>query len=306
MFKRNPNTAVNLAQQLQSMSGGKGYEKDLTEWSLTTDKAGNGVAIIRFLPAKGENGEVVPFIKVYSHRFKDEATGKWFIDNCPTTIGRDDCPVCAANSEMWNSGSEEKKDKARGRKRKISYWANIVVIKDDANPEAVGKTFKYRFGQKIFEKIMAAASPEMDEETPIDVTDVFDGANFFLKCKQVGGFANFDDSKFGSPSVLFNGDEDKLKAVWDGMHPLQKIIAADQFKSADELSKNFARVTGANARRETSGEREVREARQENPTRVHEEPAGAVQTDDIPFDVTPGSNVGDEIDDFLKSLETGE
>lgn len=301
-FKRTKGSAAALAAQLQSMSGARSYDKDLTEWNLTTDKADNGSAIIRFLPAKGENGESVPFIKIFSHRFKNEATGKWLIENCPTTIGRDDCPVCASNSANWNSGSEEKKEVARGRKRKTAYWANIVIIKDDANPESVGKVFKYRFGVKIFEKIMAAATPEMEEEIPMDVTDVFEGANFFLKSKKVGGYANYDDSKFGPQSEMFGGDEAKLKAVWDAMHPLQQIIAGDQFKSEAELQKSMDRAIGTpTSRRAAEQDREVAEARRENET-VYANPEVETGSDDIPFDDAVSSTVSDEIDEFLAGL----
>lgn len=314
MFKRNKQSTADLAAQLQTLSGTQKFEKDPTEWVLTSDKAGNGAATIRFLPAKGEDGELVPFVKMYNHSFKDPATGKWYIENCATTIGGsyDDCPVCSTNGALYKSGKDGNKadaDLASKRSRKLSYWANIVVIKDEANPEAVGKVFKYRFGKKIFEKIQAAIVPTIDEIQPVIVTDVFDGANFYLKVKQVSGFANYDDSVFGPVSELFKGDEEKLNAVWAGMHPLKTIVDEKQFKSKADLDKSYARATGATAtRRETSAEREVREAQAENPTRVHKEPEKTVvQTDDIPFD-TPakpvvGEDVADDLDAFLASLD---
>lgn len=311
MFKRNTGNTAALAQQLQSLSGSQKFEKDPAEWTLTTDKAGNGSATIRFLPAKGENGEVVPFVKMYNHSFKDEATGKWYIENCPTTIGKayDDCPVCRGNNALFEAGKAGNKaaaEKASKRARKLSYWANIVVIKDENNPEAQGKVFKYRFGKKIFEKIMAAADSKIEEIPSIDVTDVFEGANFYLKVKQVSGFANYDDSTFGPSSELFKGDEKELKRVWDEMHALSKIAAEDKFKSTEDLQKSYDRATGATAsRRETAMEREVREAREEQPTRVHQEPAVSNQSDDIPFDDVPAAESGsaeDDIDAFLASL----
>lgn len=316
MFKRNKQSTADLAAQLQTLSGTQKFEKDPTEWVLTSDKAGNGAATIRFLPAKGEDGELVPFVKMYNHSFKDPSTGKWYIENCATTIGGsyDDCPVCSTNGALYKSGQDGNKadaDLASKRSRKLSYWANIVVIKDEANPEAVGKVFKYRFGKKIFEKIQAAIVPTIDEIKPIIVTDVFEGANFYLKVKQVSGFANYDDSVFGPVSELFGGDEDKLNTVWAGMHPLKTIIDEKQFKSKADLEKSYARATGATAtRRETSAEREVREAQAENPTRVHKEPVKETVTDDIPFDTPTGGkedgvagDVADDLDAFLASLD---
>lgn len=312
MFTRNKQSTADLAAQLATLSGTQKFEKDPTEWVITSDKAGNGAATIRFLPAKGENGELIPFVKIYTHSFQDPVTKKWYIENCATTIGGayDDCPVCSSNNALYESGKAGNKadaDLASKRARKLSYWANIVVIKDEANPEAVGKVFKYRFGKKIFEKIQTALSPTIDELSPIDVTDVFEGANFYLKVKKVSNFPNYDDSAFGPVSELFGGDEAKLKAVWEGMHPLKPITDAKQFKSKEDLFKSYARATGATAtRRETPAEREVREAQAESPTRVHKEPAKeVVQTDDIPFDEpkAPDADVADDLDAFLASLD---
>lgn len=312
MFKRNNKSTADLAAQLQQLSGTQKFEKDPAEWTITTDKAGNGAAVIRFLPNKEEHGDSVPFVKIFAHSFKDPKSGKWYIENCPTTIGHayDDCPICRTNGPLFEAGKtdEAMKKIASARSRKLSYWANIVVLKDDANPEAVGKVFKFRFGKKIFEKIQAAATPAMDEIKPIDVTDVFEGASFLLKVKQVSGFPNYDDSMFAPASELFGGDEAKLTKVYDSMHVLNKIVAPDQFKSTADLDKSYARATGAGAaRRETSMEREVREAQESNPTRVHQEPAGQAQTDDIPFDEpatggASGESMEDDLNAFLATL----
>lgn len=313
MFKRNQKSAAQLQEQLKELSGSQKFEKDPTEWTMTVDKAGNGSAVIRFLPATGEGEEVIPFVKMYSHSFKEPKTNKWYIENCPTTIGKpyDDCPVCSGNSALFEAGKTDKaiKDYASSRSRKLSYWANIVVIKDEANPEAVGGTFKYRFGKKIFEKIEAALNPDLEEESPILVTDVYEGANFHLKAKKVSGFQNYDDSKFVSQtSELFGGDEEKLNKAWAAMHPLKPIVAEKQFKSKAELDKSYARATGGTAaRKETTGEREVREAREETPTKVYENPKNAVVEDDsLPFDTDVKSGNGsasDDIDDIQSFLD---
>lgn len=316
MFKRNQKSAAQLQEQLKELSGSQKFEKDPTEWTMTVDKAGNGSAVIRFLPATGEGEEVIPFVKMYSHSFKDPKTNKWYIENCPTTIGKpyDDCPVCSGNSALFEAGKTDKaiKDIASSRSRKLSYWANIVVVKDEANPEAVGGVFKYRFGKKIFEKIEAALNPDLDEESPILVTDVYEGANFLLKAKKVSGFQNYDDSRFVSQtSELFDGDEEKLNKAWASMHPLKPIVAEKQFKSKAELDKSYARATGGTAaRKETTGEREVREAREESPTKTYENPKSSVVEDDsLPFDTdvkTGNESVSDDMDDiqsFLDGLE---
>lgn len=240
--RRNP---TDLAAQLEQLTG-KQDHSDVNEWKLSTDKLGNGSAIIRFLPAKEEND--TPFVKIFTHGFKHN--GRWFVENCPTTLGQDHkCPVCQANGELWATEIEANKKIASARKRKLSYYANIVVIKDEANPDNQGKVFKYRFGQKIMDKIVSAAKPDADLGTSgLDVTCVFTGANFLLKSKRVSDFPNYDDSKFGNSSELFDGDEDKLTQAWEGMHDLKTIIAPTQFKAFAELQTKFNTVVGSTAK----------------------------------------------------------
>ena len=116
--------------------------KDERVWRPQTDKTGNGYAVIRFLPAC--DGEDIPWARVFSHAFKGK--GGWFIENCPTTIGGK-CPMCEVNNELWNSGLESDKDIARAQKRKLSYYSNILVVSDPANPENEGKVFLYKYGR---------------------------------------------------------------------------------------------------------------------------------------------------------------
>lgn len=297
MFKRKNKADVSsLMEKLDKMAakGGGKFESDPTEWAPTKDAAGNASAIVRFLPAKDENGEDVPFVKLLSHSVKNN--GQWYIENCPTTSPINErCPVCDHNSSLWNSGIESNKTIASDRKRKTRYYGNIVVIQDKANPEAEGKVFKWGFGQKIMDKIIAMGKPEFDGETPVDVTDVYEGAHFYVKVEKVKGFPNYDKSKFGSASALFDGDDSKLKDVFNGMHPLKAITAADKFKTYDELEKKYNKVLGA-------GGAPAAPARNQ----FVEDLSQVDTTDDIPFDMPAASTVvaGDEdLDDFFNSLD---
>lgn len=286
-----------LQQQLESMQSTGFNQNDGSEWSLTVDKNGTGQARIRFLPARDDNS--VPFVKMYNHGFKHN--GKWFIENCPTTI-KGECPVCKANSELWNSGIEADKDVARNRKRKMSYWSNILVINDSGNPENNGKVFKYRFGSKIMDKIQAMISVDAEMgETPVDVTCVFAGADFVLKARKVGGFQNYDESKFLAQSEIqgINTTEVQQKLM-DGMHDLNKITAPDQFKAVDELQRKFTQVVGAGGTAAAAAamddfDKQLSEFNAQQTT-------GHVQNlvdNAPPFDT---SDASDELDDLLNSL----
>jgi hypothetical protein len=207
-------------------------------WKLECDKSGNGYAVIRFLPAP--NGEDLPFVKLYSHAF--QGPGGWYIENSLTTLNQKD-PVSELNSELWNNGTDAGKEIARKQKRKLTYVSNIYVVKDPANPANEGKVFLYKFGKKIFDKITAAMQPEFEDETPIDPFDFWQGANFKLKAKNVAGYRNYDSSEFAAQGSLLD-DDDAMEAIWKKQYSLAELVAADQFKSYDELKKRLDYVLG--------------------------------------------------------------
>ena len=226
-----------LVKEVEKMNN-NGNNSDDRLWKLEVDKTGNGYAVIRFLPAP--NGEDLPFVKLYSHAF--QGPGGWYIENSLTTVGQKD-PVSEYNTTLWNNGTDAGKDAARTQKRKLTYISNIYVVKDPANPENEGKVFLYKYGKKIFDKLTAAMQPEFEDEEAIDPFDFWQGANFKLKAKNVAGFRNYDSSEFAAVSPLLD-DDDALEALWKKENSLQDFVAADQFKSYEELKKRLAYVLG--------------------------------------------------------------
>jgi hypothetical protein len=234
--KKSRNNLEFLQKELEKTVSGK--QVDERFWKPEVDASGNGYAVIRFLPAP--DGETVPWAKVYSHAF--QGPGGWYIENSLTTIGEKD-PVGEVNRQHWNAGTEEGKEVARRQKRKLSYYSNILVVKDPKNPENEGKTFLYKYGKKIHDKILAAMQPEFQDETPVNVFDLWEGANFKLKIKKVAGFWNYDSSEFDSVSAL-SSDDTELEAIWKKEHSLEAFVAKDQFKSYEELEKRLNLVLG--------------------------------------------------------------
>ena len=206
-------------------------------WKPTRDKAGNGFAVIRFLPAPA--GEEMPFVRIWDHGFQGP-TGLWYIENSLTTVGQDD-PVSEFNSKLWNSGVESDKDQARKQKRRLKYYSNIYVVKDSANPENEGKVFLYAFGKKIFDKLNDLMNPTFEDEDPVNPFDLWEGANFRLKIRQFEGYPNYDKSEFDAPSPLFDDDEE-MEAVWKQEHSLQELVDPKNFKSYSELKTKLYRV----------------------------------------------------------------
>jgi hypothetical protein len=212
-------------------------------WRPEVDKAGNGMATIRFLPASPADGEDgLPWVKIFGHGF--QGPGGWLIDNCLTTKNQQ-CPVCEHNSTLWNSGIEANKEIVRKQKRKLNYIANVYIVSDPKHPENEGKVMLFKFGKKIFDKITEAMNPQFEDESPINPFDLWKGANFKLKIRKVEGYQNYDKSEFESPSALLN-DDDELEKVWKSQYALSDLVADKEFKTYDVLKDRLEKVLGLN------------------------------------------------------------
>ena len=233
---------VKAAEAVSTKAETKSYDDDRF-WKPTRDKAGNGYAVIRFLPAK--EGEDLPWVRYWDHGFKGP-TGLWYIENSLTTIGQDD-PVSEANSVLWNSGRDEDKATARDRKRRLHYASNILVVSDPANPQNEGKVFLYKFGKKIFDKIMDVMQPQFADEQPVNPYDFWEGADFKLKIRKVEGWVNYDKSEFATAAALYNGDEGQLEEVYNKLYSLGDFTDPKNYKSYDELKAKLNKVLGVDA-----------------------------------------------------------
>ncbi len=210
-------------------------------WKPELDTSGNGYAVIRFLPAI--EGEDLPWVKLFSHAFQGP-TGQWYIENSRTTLGRGDVgkdPVSEYNSSLWNSGVETDKEIARKQKRKLSYYSNIYIVSDSKNPHNEGKVFLFRYGKKIFDKLMAAMQPEFEDESPINPFDFWKGANFKLKIRKVDGYWNYDKSEFEAPSAILD-DDSAIERIWKEQYSLADFTAPSNFKSYEELKTRLDAV----------------------------------------------------------------
>jgi len=245
-----------LVKQVEKMNTTTGGA-DERLWKPEMDKTGVGSAVVRFLPAP--EGEDVPWVKMYTHAF--QGPGGWYIENSLTTVGQKD-PVSEYNRGLWNSGSEKDKDTVRKQKRKLSYYSNIYVVKDPANPSNEGKVFLFKYGKKIFDKILNAMQPEFDDEDPINPFDFWQGANFKIKIVKKDGYWNYDKSEFDRVAPLLD-DDDALEAIWKKEYSLSAITAPDQFKSYEELEKRMNYVLGVGGTNTPTQSRAVAEQEDE-------------------------------------------
>ena len=253
-----------LNKKLASIAGNesKGGADDRF-WSPTVDKAGNGYAVIRFLPAPPD--EDVPFVRIFDHGF--QGPGGWYIENSLTTLGKND-PVSEYNSKLWNSGVEANKEIARKQKRRLHFISNVYVVQDSGNPDNEGKVFLYKFGKKIFDKLNEAMNPQFADEEAVNPFDLWAGANFKLKIRNVEGYRNYDKSEFDKPGPL-KADDAELENIWKKEHSLQSFLDASNFKSYDELQAKLMKVLG------------------EDVSGVRASAAKKAEDEELPWDETP-------------------
>lgn len=250
-----------LLSQIDKVTTKRTYDDDkVGYWKPTRDqKTGNGSARIRFLPNKDVSD--FPFVRMWSHSFKNTDTNRWYIENSLSTINEIDY-IAEVNRELWNTGLEDNKKIVSKQKRKLQYISNVLVISDPAHPENNGKVFKFSYGMKIFDKIVAAAKPsetDVDDEgvqlEPINAFDTLDGADFLLNIKIVADFPNYDSSKFTRPKALCNGNEKEIQKILDLCYDLNLEVAPDKFKSKADLEKKYKWVMGETTPAAGSGDK---------------------------------------------------
>jgi hypothetical protein len=277
-LKRSKSNFDALTKQLE-----KSQDKPKTEnkyqddrfWKPELDKSGNGYAVLRFLPAV--EGEDMPWQRVWNHAFQGPG-GQWYIENSLTTLNKKD-PVSEENTRLWNTGIEADKEIARKRKRKLSYYSNILVVSDPKHPENEGKVFLFKFGKKIFDKITEAMNPAFEDEKAVNPFDFWEGANFKLKIRKVDGYWNYDKSEFEQVSKIKPTDEE-IDTVWKSQYALKSFIDPSNFKSYDELKEKLNRVLTGTRSTESVADIDLPPASNSVPTSANGSVEKASSTDD--------------------------
>lgn len=280
-------------EKLANPEKGSGNSNEDTRfWQPEVDQAGNGSAIIRFLPAP--KGEDIPWIREWSHGFKGPS-GKWYIEKSLTTIGQAD-PVGDLNNSLWATGLESDKEIARSQKRKLLYIANVLIVSDPKHPENEGQVKLFKFGKKIFDKIKDVMNPEFEDDEQINPFDFWEGANFKLKIRKVEGYRNYDKSEFAGKSAI-SDDDDEIEAIWDKEHSLQEFLDPKNFKTYDELKKKLDMVLG-------SAPGNTKRADEEDPFGVQASATSkkAEAKEEKKPEPKVSATVSDEDEDYFKSL----
>lgn len=244
--KNSKKSLETLNQEVQKISSKKSYQEDDERfWKPTLDEAKNGSATIRFLPAP--KNEDIPWVRVFSHGFKGP-TGQWYFENSLTTLGKAD-PCYELNGQLYNAGDEDSKKQASAQARVLTFYANILVIKDPEKPQNEGKVFLYKFPKTIFNMLNEYMNPEDEDDTPSNPFDFWEGRNFKLVIRNKGGFRNYDKSSFQDPSKIASTDEE-IESIWEQQHSLQQFLDPKNFKSYDELKARLDVVLGLVGRKE--------------------------------------------------------
>ena len=290
-------------EKINTPQGSNDREADTRFWTLTRDKAGNGSAVIRFLPAAAVDGDdALPWVRYFDHGFKGPS-GKWYIENSLTTIGQKD-PVSEYNSSLWNASNDDaswQRKQARDQKRRLHYIANIMVIKDQSNPENEGKVFLFKFGKKIFDKITLAMNPQYADDPAMNPFDLWNGANFKLRTRMVAGYLNYDQSTFESASPL-SDDDAKLEKIWKSEYSLKEFVDPKNFKSYEELKRKMNDVLGITSDEGASVGRQtqISEMATQKPSFEASKPRKSVE------DTPPWTDSEDEDLNYFKGLAEDE
>ena len=300
-LKANRQAAIGKLVQAAEKIGGNAAKSNYGDdrfWKPAVDKSGNGYAVIRFLPAK--EGDDLPWVRYWDHGFQGP-TGRWYIENSLTSIGKDD-PVSELNSRLWNSGVESDKDLARSRKRRLHHVSNILVVSDPSNPENEGKTFLYKFGKKIFDKIMDVMQPQFQDEQAVNPFDFWEGANFKLKIRNFEGYRNYDKSEFDSASPLYEGDEGRLRDTYESLYELSPFTDPSTYKSYEDLKRKLIEVLGeeeVNGSASVSNHATVDEPSAPGLDKVEDEIPGIGSDADAPEPAPVEESGGSDDDDTL-------
>ena len=286
-----------LIKKVEKLEKG-GKDGDERFWKPEVDKAGNGYAVIRFLPAP--EGCELPWAQLWSHAF--QGAGGWYIENSLTTLGQKD-PVSEYNRELWNSGKDSDKEIARKQKRKLSHYANIYVVSDPTNPQNEGRVFLYKFGKKIFDKITEAMQPQFADEEAINPFDFWAGANFKLKIRKVEGYWNYDKSEFAEPSALLD-DDDALEKMYNNLNDLNEFTDLKNFKSYEELKKRLDYVLGVRGTPKTQDPEVVEEEQQWEAERLGDySEKRSAPSFEIPKQTTRDEEDSEDADDALSFFQ---
>jgi hypothetical protein len=293
-LKRQSGNLDKLKTAVEALSSKEeGSSKSENFWKPEVDKVGNGMAVIRFLPASEVDGDdSLPWVKSFTHGFQGPG-GQWLIDECLTTKN-EKCPICDYNSSLWATGIEANKDVVRKQKRKLSYIANVYIVSDSKHPENNGQVKLFKFGKKIFDKITGAMNPEFEDEEAINPFDLWKGANFKLKIRKVDGYQNYDSSSFESAGPLLD-DDAELEKIWKKEFSLKEQIADSKFKSYDELQSRLDKVLGLNG--ETIAPKTTVEILKEQAKKTPK-----FDKEDLPFEPDPVAE-DDDLTYFAKLAE---
>jgi len=300
-LKRNRKSFLSdLVKQSEKLDTKSSY-KDDRFWKPTKDDAGNAYAEIRFLPQP--DGDPSPFVQYHDHFFKGP-TGQYYIENSLTTFKQPD-PVSELNNYLWNLSEDKNspgKKQARDQKRKLHHVSNIYVISDPAKPENNGKVFLFDYGKKIYDKIAQSIKPVASQyeeaPQPVNPFDLWEGANFIIRCRIVEKWPNYDRSEFKPPSQL---DEDEvMDKIYEQVHPLNEFIDPSNYKSYDELKTRLNLVMG------TNDNPVVRESMTSSPppSMPSTKPADDLDQDEIPFsgNEDAGESSNEDITDYFNKL----
>lgn len=224
----------------------KKYEADTRFWKISKNEQGKGVAIIRLLPDKNK----IPYVRLYGYSLKKpnpfkQGASMWYIANSPDSINLPD-PVKEKYNELMQIGTEEAKNQAKILRRNTKFFANILVVKDPANPENDGKVFLWEFGTKMKDKIMAWQEPSEEElmmgAKSKNLFHPILGHNIKLAIAPQGEWSSYDSSEVmpDATSIIDGGSNEQIvDFVVNKTYDMNEFMQPAFFDEYDALKQRF-------------------------------------------------------------------
>ena len=204
-------------------------------------------AVVRFLPWHKDVKKSI--MKKWSCWLTNPANNESKMVDCPSTVGK----KSVLQDLFWKfkkSDSVAEQKLADNFSRRQKFAALVQIIKDDNNPENVGKIMVWPFGTKIYNKLQAEMKPEFGK--PHIPFDLFEGKPFLVHVSMVAGFNNYDNCRFLDERMPVSIDGKKMEKTQEDLVKIKAFLETSpdlnvyDFQEWDQTTEEFVNAVISN------------------------------------------------------------
>jgi hypothetical protein len=173
-------------------------------------------------------------MKKWSSWLTNPATNESKMVDCPSTVGQ----KSVLQDLYWKfkkSDSVAEQRLADNFSRRQRFASLVQIVKDDNNPEMVGKIMVWPYGVKIFNKLQAEMKPEFGK--PHIPFDLFEGKPFLVHITQVAGYNNYDNCRFLDEKMPIIVDGEKMEKTQESLTKIKAYLETSPDLSAYDFQE---------------------------------------------------------------------